>query len=209
MKIAIVGASAGVGLATTNWALERGHEVATLSRRIETLPDSPRLRRVRGSSTNPADVATVVRDAEAVIVTLGTGTSAKATTLYSESGRVLLGALAASRLSPTLIVLTGFGAGESWDFLAFPMTLIFRFMLKTVYADKSVLERVVTGGYPRWEIVRPGRLTNGPATGRYRVLVELTKGMKVGSISRADVAQFLVTQAESPTYLGKYPALGA
>jgi hypothetical protein len=31
--------------------------------------------------------------------------------------------------------------------------------------------------------------------------------MKVGAISRADVAHFMVAQAENATYLGKYPAL--
>jgi hypothetical protein len=41
----------------------------------------------------------------------------------------------------------------------------------------------------------------------YRVMDSLTKGMKVGSISRADVAHFMVSQAERPTYQGKYLAL--
>jgi hypothetical protein len=31
--------------------------------------------------------------------------------------------------------------------------------------------------------------------------------MKVRAISRADVAHFMVSQAENPTYLRKYPAL--
>jgi len=55
--------------------------------------------------------------------------------------------------------------------------------------------------------VRPGRLTNGTMTGHYRVLDNLVEGMRVGAISRADVAHFMVAQAENPTYLGKYPAL--
>jgi putative NADH-flavin reductase len=44
-------------------------------------------------------------------------------------------------------------------------------------------------------------------TGRYRVLDDLVKGMKVGAISRSDVAHFMVAQAEHPTYLGKYVGL--
>jgi hypothetical protein len=44
-------------------------------------------------------------------------------------------------------------------------------------------------------------------TGRYRTLDNLVKGMKVGAISRSDVAHFMVAQAEHPTYLGKYVAL--
>jgi hypothetical protein len=85
--------------------------------------------------------------------------------------------------------------------------VLFNLLLRAVYADKTAMERLVVAGYPRWEIVRPGRLTNGRITGRYRVLPDLVKGVRVGAISRADVAHFLVGQAEQPTYLGKYPAL--
>jgi putative NADH-flavin reductase len=87
------------------------------------------------------------------------------------------------------------------------MKLMFSLLLKKVYADKSEQERLIASGYPRWEIVRPGRLTNGAMTGHYRVLDKISEGMKVGAISRADVAHFMVAQAEHPTYLSKYPAL--
>lgn len=144
--------------------------------------------------------------AEAILVTLGVK-SPFATTLFSDSSRILLRVLQEKSASPTLIILTGFGTGDSWGYNSLPMKLMFTLLLKKVYADKSEQERVVAGGYPHWEIVRPGRLTNGAMTGRYRVLDELVDSMKVGAISRADVAHFMVAQAEHPTYLGKYPAL--
>jgi putative NADH-flavin reductase len=206
MKIAIVGASAGVGLEVTRLALERGHEVTVLSRRIVPLPDHAMLRRVQGSAINPSDVKAAVNGADAVLVTLGVK-SPFATTLFSDSARILLQVLQETSASPTLIVLTGFGAGDSWDYNSFPMKLMFTLLLKKAYADKSEQERLIAGAYPRWEIVRPGRLTNGTMTGRYRVLDDLVKGMKVGAISRSDVAHFMVEQAEHPTYLRKYPAL--
>ncbi|HQR44561.1 MAG TPA: NAD(P)H-binding protein [Thermoanaerobaculia bacterium] len=209
MRVAVIGASAGVGLETVRQALERGHEVTSLSRRVESLPESPRLRKVRGSSTMAADVKASVDGAEAVLVTLGTGSSTKPTTLYSDSARVLLSVLKETGSTPPLVVLTGFGAGESWDYNAPLMKLAFSVLLRAVYADKSEMERLIAAGYPRWEMVRPGRLTNGPVTGRVRVLPELTKGMKVGAVSRRDVAHFLVAQAERPTFLGKYPALAS
>ena len=87
------------------------------------------------------------------------------------------------------------------------MRLLFNLFLKAIYADKSEMERMIAAGYTRWEMVRPGRLTNGGMTGRYRILDDLVKGMRVGAISRADVAHFMLAQAERPTYLGKYPAL--
>jgi putative NADH-flavin reductase len=206
MKIAVLGASSGIGLQCTRLALERGHQVTALSRRIVPLPDHSKLRRVRGSAITPNDIRAAVEGAEAILVTLGVK-SPFATTLFSDSARILLQVIKETGSSPTLIVLTGFGAGDSWDYNSFPMKLMFTLLLKKVYEDKSEQERVIAGGYPRWEIVRPGRLTNGAMTGRYRVLDELAKGMTVGAISRSDVAHFMVAQAEHPTYLGKYPAL--
>ncbi len=144
--------------------------------------------------------------ADAILVTLGVK-SPFATTLFSDSARLLLQVLKEKDSSPTLIVLTGFGAGDSWSYNPLPMKLLFTLLLKKVYADKSEQERLIAGGYANWEIVRPGRLTNGTMTGHYRVLEGLVEGMKVGAISRSDVAHFMVAQAEHPTYLGKYPAL--
>ena len=206
MKIAVIGASAGIGLQITRLALEKGHEVTTLSRRRVPLPDHQKLRRVQGSATNPHDVRVAVEGAEAILLTLGVK-SPFATTLFSGSARLLLQVLRETGVSPMLIVLTGFGSGDSWDYNSFPMKLMFTLLLKKVYADKSEQERLIAAGYSRWEIVRPGRLTNGEMTGRYWVLDNLMPGMQVGAIARADVAQFMVGQAENPTYLGKYPAL--
>jgi putative NADH-flavin reductase len=206
MKITIIGASAGIGLQCTRFVLEKGHEVTTLSRRIVPLPDHTKLRRVQGSATNLNDIKAAVEGADAILVTLGVK-SPFATTLFSDSARILLQVLQETGASPTLLVLTGFGAGDSWSYNSFPMKLMFTLLLKKVYADKSEQERIVAEAYPRWEIVRPGRLTNGEMTGRYRVLENLVTGMEVGAISRLDVAHFMVAQAEHPTYLGKHVAL--
>lgn len=206
MKITIIGASAGIGLHCTRLALEHGHEVTALSRRTIPVPDHPRLRRVQGSATDLNDIRVAVEGAEVILVALGVK-SPFATTLFSDSARLLLRVLKETGSSPTLLVLTGFGAGDSWSYNSLLIKILFTLALKQVYADKSEQERLIAGEYPRWEIVRPGRLTNGEMTSRYRMLDELVGGMKVGAISRADVAHFMVTQAERPTYLGKSVAL--
>ena len=206
MKITVIGASAGVGLHATRLALEKGHHVTALSRRSVPLPDHAKLKRVQGTATNTHDVRAAVEGADAILVTIGVK-SPFATTLFSDSARTLLRVLQDSGSSATLLVLTGFGAGDSWNYNSLPMKILFTLLLKKVYADKSEQERIITGSYPRWEIVRPGRLTNGTMTEHYRVLSDLVIGMRVGAISRADVAHFMVTQAEQPTYLGQYPTL--
>jgi len=55
-------------------------------------------------------------------------------------------------------------------------------------------------------IVRPGFLTNGPLTGTYRVVTELT-GVTAGKISRNDVAHFVLTEFAEKRYVGQTPLL--
>lgn len=207
MRIAIIGASAGVGLETTRYALQQGHQVTTLSRRIDTLPQHPRLTKVQGSSTDPHDVEVALSGAEAILVTLGTGSSIKATTLFSESARVLMRVQQQIGSKVPLIVLTGFGAGESSNYHSPIIKFLFNLFLKVVYLDKTEMEKLIVATYPNWEIVRPGRLTNGAMKGHYCIMDKLTKGMKVSAFSRTDVAHFMVSQAENPSYLGKYVTL--
>jgi uncharacterized protein YbjT (DUF2867 family) len=88
----------------------------------------------------------------------------------------------------------------------FSMTLSFPLLLKRVYDDKDVQEWIIWSSGLDWTIVRPGLLTNGPATGRYRVLT-MPQEWRVGLISRADVADFLVQQVDDRALIGKAPVL--
>jgi hypothetical protein len=49
-------------------------------------------------------------------------------------------------------------------------------------------------------------LTNGPRTGKYRVLVD-RRDWTSGFISRADVADFLVTQIDDASLFHKTPTV--
>lgn len=69
------------------------------------------------------------------------------------------------------------------------------------------MEEIITKSAVKWEIIRPGMLTNGDETAIYKVAAKLQKGMKIGKISRADVAHFLINEAENSKFLYQYPAL--
>ena len=206
MKITIIGASSGVGLLAVQQALAKGHHVTTLSRTTGALPNHLRLTIVTGSATSAADLGRVLPGAEAVLITVGT-TKKNATPLFSDTARALLEATAAAPLVVPVLVLTGFGAGGSAPYLSWFMRLVIRLFLRSEYRDKTQLEQLLTQSNLQWEIIRPGMLTNGPRTGTYRVLPTLTSGMQVGKIARADVADFLLRQAEHPTFLRQYLAL--
>jgi putative NADH-flavin reductase len=55
-------------------------------------------------------------------------------------------------------------------------------------------------------ILRPGFLTNGPRTGKYRAITDIA-GVTAGKISRADVADFILNQLETPSLFKQTPLL--
>ncbi len=207
MNITIIGASAGVGLEAVKRALDRNHNVTTLSRSEISLPGNPNLNTVKGSATNISELKKSIENAEAVIVALGTGKSMKPTTLYSDFAKLLSTLQEEKNMQIPFIVLTGFGAGESKHYNGFLMKLFFRFFLKDVYADKTKMEEIIASSKLKWQMVRPGLLNDTPLTEKYRVESKLFKGINIGSISRSDVADFLVKQAENPIGIHQYFSL--
>lgn len=207
MNITIIGASSGLGLETAKRALERKHQVTTLSRSEGLLLNDMNLIKIKGDATHKEDVKRSISNADALIITLGTGKSMKATTLYSDFARLLVEIHKENILIIPIIIVTGFGAGNSKKYNSFFIRIAFRLLLKDVYADKTKMEEIIAASSMRWVIARPGVLNDGPLIEEYRVENRLFKGVKIGSISRADVADFLVRQAENPTELRRYPAL--
>ena len=58
-----------------------------------------------------------------------------------------------------------------------------------------------------WTILRPPRLTDGPAAGNLRVTAgHLAKGL---TITRADVARFMLQEATNPHYVRQYVGLSS
>jgi uncharacterized protein YbjT (DUF2867 family) len=69
-----------------------------------------------------------------------------------------------------------------------------------------VQEWVIRSSGLDWTIVRPGLLTNRPATGHYRALTA-AEDWRFGIISRADVADFIVRQIDDRKLIGTTPLL--
>ena len=105
-----------------------------------------------------------------------------------------------------LICVTGFGAGDSRGRGGLLYNAALCLFLGRVYADKDVQERIIRRSRLDWTIVRPTILTNRPRTGAYRVLID-PRDWTSGSISRADVADFLVAQIDDASLLHKTPTL--
>ena len=207
MKIAVIGASAGLGLATVKRALERNHSVTTLSRSEVPLPSNSNLTCIVGNALYKEDVSLALKDADAVIITLGTRKDMKQTKLFSDFANVLLEVQKSSGSKATFLFVTGFGTGESGNYVGLFVKLFLKYFLREVYADKALMEERISNSDMNWIIVRPGRLLDKPVTENYRIETSLYKGIAIGGINRSDVADYMVKQAEEPSDLKKYVGL--
>jgi putative NADH-flavin reductase len=209
--VLIVGASRGIGLETVKRALEAGHKVRALARSARRIPiDHSDLEKVAGNALDPAIAKSVLDGVDAVIVTLGVapgpGAIFRPVRLFSRATRILVDLMVEAEIK-RLICVTGIGAGDSRDKGGFLYSVVLLpLLLRRVYDDKDVQEQIIRNSTLDWVIVRPGLLTRGPRTRSYRVLID-RDAWRMGKISRASVADFLVKQIDDNTCLGKTPLL--
>ncbi len=209
MKLTIIGASRGIGRRAVDEALLRGHAVRAMARSMSKAGiEAPGFTAIDGDATAPEDVARAIEGADAVILTLGVPRDLrvlKPTTLFSDATRVLIAAMKAAGIT-RLLTVTGFGAGESSEKLSTPERLAQKVFLGRAYADKDRQEQLIRDSGLDWTIARPGILSDNRKSGRYKVLVE-KEAWRNGLINRADVADFLVTEAETGAHIHRTPAL--
>jgi len=168
-KILVIGASRGIGLEAVKGAILGGDEVRALARSGASIPvQNAALDKMSGDALDPTTIRQALQNVDVVIQTLGVDFSPmlifEGTRLFSESTRVLVDAMKAAGVQ-RLIAVTGLGAGNSRGHGGFLYdAVIFPLLLKRVYDDKDVQEWIIKSSGLDWTIVRPGLLTNRPAT---------------------------------------------
>jgi uncharacterized protein YbjT (DUF2867 family) len=106
-----------------------------------------------------------------------------------------------------LVVLSAFGVGETMPVASwFLRTFLIAGFLKGAFLDHDVQERMTKESGLDFVLARPTRLTDGKANGKYVRTADLVS--VPSSISRADVADFLVEACESTEWVGKGVQLG-
>lgn len=201
MKLLIIGASRGVGLQLLEQSLQAGHVVTAFARHPQKLPrPSERLKVMAADILEATQVQQAVAGQEAVCITIGVGVTWKPVSVFSQGTRNVLAAMAEHGVR-RLVCITGIGAGDSKGHGGFLYDRVFNpLLLKTIYEDKNRQEALIKASEVDWTIVRPGFLTNGPLTGKYRVLTDL-RDVTAGKISRADVAHFILAELSMNRYL--------
>lgn len=203
MKIAIFGATGGTGRCLLEQALVQGYEVTAFTRK----PRGPAVHRsgvtvVQGDVLDPQRVLAAVAGQQAVLSALGTSRGSPRD-VCSRGTKNIIDAMKQQNVR-RLIVETAYGAGETREAGFYSKML--RIVLRGLMIDKDVQEQYIRDSGLEWVIVRPPRLTHGPKRGVYQAGVDMRMS-PFATISRADVADFMLKQLKDDTYLGKAPGI--
>jgi putative NADH-flavin reductase len=206
-KLLVLGATGGTGRLIISEALARGHEVTALVRSPEKAGDLTGARLIVGDVRDENALRHALRGQGAVVSALGTPASpCREVKLLSTATRALVSAMKAEQVS-RLVCITGMGAGDSAGHGGFLFDrLIFPLLLKNVYADKDRQEAVVRDSGLDWVLVRPSVLNDKPGRGAIRPITDLSD-FHGGSISRQDVATFVLDQLQADNWLHRSPLI--
>jgi putative NADH-flavin reductase len=202
--VLVIGASKGIGLETVKAALAAGHRVRAFARSAAGITVSdPGLERFAGNALDAGDVAAALDEVDFVVQAVGVPMKdlLGPVSLFSEAANVLVPAMEKAGIRRILAV-TGFGTGDSREAIGLLQRLPFRLVFGRAYDDKDAQEMRIRRSGLDWTFVRPGVLTPGAATNRYKVLAD-PASWRNGLIARADVAHFIVGQIDRPTYARK------
>jgi uncharacterized protein YbjT (DUF2867 family) len=206
MRLAIFGGAGKTGVLVVRELLLDGHQVTALVRNPAKLAiRDDKLRIVEGDVRAPQSLTETIRDAHVVISVLSGGRG-----VLTAFGSALVPAMERDGIS-WVVSLIGASVRVSGDPSTLGLTLLHRLMpliAKDVLADGEAFAEIIQASRLDYTLVRPPRLTDGPLTGRSRHAPHL-KLSPMSSISRADVATFIVKVGVSGDYARSAPMIAS
>ena len=205
LRVAVLGATGVTGRLLTSGASQRGHHVTAFARRPSAAPETAD--RVIGESMTEVDrLEEALSGSDAVLCALGAATPLRRDPALVEGVGVLVSAM--ERLGVQRLVYLSFaGVHASRAHLSWlGRWVIAPVLLRKVVADHEAKEKLLIESGLDWTIVRPPRLSNGPARG-YRSGEDITAAGVVPQVTRADVAAFMLDTLTSDTYVHAAPSI--
>lgn len=205
-KLTIFGASGGTGQQLVAQALAAGHDVEAVVRRPGSLTVShPRFSMTVADVLDAKAIEAAVADADAVLSALGPrkGESAAITAdgvasilqAMKATGVRRIVAISAAPLEPVASV-------DPLFYRLFGRALLWRFF-GDAYRALEIMERTLADSGADWTVVRPAALSNGPLTGKHRLLLDHSQFGAL-RISRADVAEGMLRTLDDQDSIGRY-----
>jgi putative NADH-flavin reductase len=208
MNVVVFGATGPLGRRVVDAALSAGHQVTAFVRTPGRLEPHPSLREQAGDVLDAQAVAAAVAGHDAVISALGHSQPSPHGQDLHPGAAHIIEAMKGAHVS-RLIWISSHGVGDSQGRSGFLFERVFvPLRLRAEFADKERQEALVTASDLDWTIIRPARLTNGSLTRQLRAQPCLRISIR-DSISRADVAEFVLTELEDGGHLFTAPTIAA
>lgn len=205
MKVVVLGATGGTGRLIVHDAVAKGHSVVALVR-SKARADLPGVDMIEGDVCDEATLMRAFDGCDAVISALGTGIGRRKVDLLTVATHAMITAMTHNGVH-RLVCVSALGVGDSRGHGGFVFDRLFLpLLLSEAYKDKERQEAAIRASSLDWVLVRPAMLTDDPARGSARAITDLAR-VKGGKIARADVAQFVVDQLTTDSYLRQTPVL--
>ena len=211
MRIAVIGATGRTGRLVLAELVSRHHQVTALTRDAAAFTEvldelgvaSAAVIAVEGDSRDPVALRALVDGAEAVISALGP--RGRESTVQSDTACALVPVLHDAGIR-RFVGVSGAGLDAPADDKSRSARVISRLMRTfggAVVADKAAELDILAASSLDWTLLRPPRLTDGPATGT--VEIHAHRSTRSTSMSRADLASTLVDVVEDSSYVHQLP----
>lgn len=205
MKILVLGATGPTGQLIVREATASGHYVVALVR-AKARANLPGAEVIEGDVRDEGTLERALNGCDAVVSALGTGMGLRQVDLLTVATRAVVAAMTRVGVR-RLVCISALGVGDSRNHGGFVFDRLFQpLLLGPAYQDKDRQEAAIRTSSLDWVIVRPARLTNGAPRGRIRATADLA-GVNGGKIARADVAQFVVEQLTTGSWLRRTPVI--
>ena len=205
LKILLIGATGGTGKELLPRLLAAGYTVTALVRRPEAVTTQhDRLVVVPGSVRDLALVEHAVEGQDAVICAFGPRSLKK-----DDIQEVLMHNLVSAMTKHSvkrLINLSAWGADEATRPHGLMQLFLQKVLLRHIFADKIRGEKLLFASNLDYVNACPGRLIDEPARGKVRASID-GAGIKA-ILTRADLAQWMIDQLTSDTWVRKCPIIG-
>jgi putative NADH-flavin reductase len=211
MRVVVVGASGGCGKQLVQQAVRRGHQVTAVARATSKLEVPPGVTVDRGDVTAVEFLRGAVRGHDGVLSALGLKIAGlmpwnrpEDATFLSRSTRALIDACKAEGVRRVIAISAG-GVRDSFEKVPGAFRFLIRVTaLKVAYAQLADMESQLMASGLDVCIPRPTGLTDGPVTNQV-VVTERLVGR--ATISRADVAAWMLDQLTLPTFEQRTPMI--
>lgn len=200
MKLVVLGATGGVGREIIRQAIERRHAITAFARNLQRLAKfGDRILAIQGDPLNSAELQPIIAGQDAILAAFGPPIPVPPsdTHLMLRFASALIDAMLRVGTRRLILVSTAF---LFRDAIIPPAYLVGRLFFSGIVTDASAMEAIVRKSTCEWTIARPPKLTDKRRTRAYRTRKGRLPPLGF-SISRADVADFMIDTVEQGTYI--------